>query len=293
MVLDELAGVDRPERRSRKIEIAHGRNRQPRLVQPFPTPLFAFAFDFVFFHLKQLLRTVLPSAEVILIKDDEIPVDLMHPLVRRLDAARLAIVAEEILKRPETDNGLLLVRLRILLVSGRIAGTLTAADELPALEVHMRHQILAPRRLDGRLECQHEDALRPEPFGELIGGEGLAEAHLRVPQELRRSPDALLHRRALVIANGLLDRGALLRTHLEVKRSLLDIVNAIADRDPRRANGAHAALEPLRLLALVVLLLIAHRHELLVDALIRERTAVRVHRAFGEDDPVRLLVARL
>ena len=174
-----------------------------------------------------------------------------------------------------------------------VTGCVLIGDKLPAIEIHMGHKVFTPCRFNRRFEGQHEDALRPEPFGELIGGEGLAEAHLRVPQKLRRSPDALLHRRALVIAYGLLDRGALLRTHLEVKRSLLDIVNAIADRDPRRANGAHAALEPLRLLALVVLLLIAHRHELLVDALIRERTAVRVHRAFGENDPVRLLVARL
>ena len=71
-------------------------------------PLSTSTFHLVFLYLKQLLRTVLPCAEMIFVKDDEIPVDLMHPLIRRLDAAGLAVIAEKILKRPEADDGFFL-----------------------------------------------------------------------------------------------------------------------------------------------------------------------------------------
>jgi len=46
-------------------------------------------------------------------------------------------------------------------------------------------EVRLPRILHGGLEGDHEHALRPEFLGELIRGEGLAEAHLGVPQEAR------------------------------------------------------------------------------------------------------------
>ena len=53
--------------------------------------------------------------------------------------------------------------------------------ELPALEVLVRQEVFLPSRLDGRLEGQHQHLRPPHLAGKLIGGEGLAEAHLGIP----------------------------------------------------------------------------------------------------------------
>ena len=71
-----------------------------------------------------------------------------------------------------------------------------------------------PCVLHGRLERHHEDALSSHALGELVGGEGLAKTHLRVPQEARHSVGVFCPDR-LEIADGLVHRTRLLRSHPE------------------------------------------------------------------------------
>jgi hypothetical protein len=56
----------------------------------------------------------------------------------------------------------------------------------------VRLQVGLPGVLDGGLEGHHQHALGAELLGELVGGEGLAEAHLGVPEEARDGVHVLL-----------------------------------------------------------------------------------------------------
>lgn len=78
----------------------------------------------------------------------------------------------------------------------------------------MGFEICLPRILHGGLEGHHERARGPEFPGELIGGEGLAEAHLRVPQEARDGVHVLLPD-GVEVAVSLFHGGALLGAHRE------------------------------------------------------------------------------
>ncbi len=60
-----------------------------------------------------------------------------------------------------------------------------AGKVLPAVEVHVGFKVGLPRILDRGLEGHHQHPLGAELLGQLVGGEGLAEAHLRVPEEAR------------------------------------------------------------------------------------------------------------
>ncbi len=59
-------------------------------------------------------------------------------------------------------------------------------DDLPAGNVHMRAQVFLPDALHDGLESQHKNLLPAHTFSQLIGGKGLAEAHVGVAQEVRR-----------------------------------------------------------------------------------------------------------
>ena len=76
----------------------------------------------------------------------------------------------------------------------------------------MRLQVRLPRILDGGLESNHKHALGPTLFCQLVGGKGLPETHLCIPQKSRDRmhvllPDRvevgvrLLHGRALFSAH--------------------------------------------------------------------------------------------
>ena len=135
--------------------------------------------DGVVLALEQLLCGVAPSPEVVLVEDNEIPVDDMKPLVLGLDVAG-AVAAKQVLERAEVDDGLLGVDLRRVAPGG-------AREILPAIEIRMGLEIGLPRVFDRGFERDYENAGRTELLRELIRGERLAEAHLRVPQEARDS----------------------------------------------------------------------------------------------------------
>ncbi len=88
------------------------------------------------------------------------------------------VAAQQVLEGTEIDERLLGGNLR------RVAAGI-ARQVLPAVEIHVGFEVRLPRILHGGLEGHHQHALGAEFLRELIGGEGLAEAHLRVPQEAR------------------------------------------------------------------------------------------------------------
>ena len=128
----------------------------------------------------------------------------MEPCVLGLDIPHV-VVAQQVLERAEIDERLLVGDLRRIAV--RIA-----REVLPAVEVSVGFEVRLPGILDGGLERDHEHRLAPSLLGELIGGERLAEAHLRVPQEARDGVHVLLPDR-VEIGVGLVHGVALLGAH--------------------------------------------------------------------------------
>jgi len=56
-----------------------------------------------------------------------------------------------------------------------------AREVLPAVEIYMAFEVCLPGIFYGRLERHNEYPFGAELLRELVGGEGFAEAHLRVP----------------------------------------------------------------------------------------------------------------
>ena len=74
------------------------RDRQPCFVKTIRRAVVDFALHVFLVHLEKPLRGVAPCTEMILVENNEIPVNLVHPFVGRLYAARLAVVAKEVLE---------------------------------------------------------------------------------------------------------------------------------------------------------------------------------------------------
>ena len=205
----------------------------------------------------------------------------MDPFVLGLDAARAGVPAQIVLKRTETDERLLLVRLLI----GQTAG----CDELPALEIHVALQVLFPGALHRRLEGQHQHLAPAHLLRQLIGGEGLAETHLGVPEEVRRLvPVAPLLAPTGEVGRRLLDRRFLLRPHLEIQRPVLLVQLAGPHGDDGRLDLGNRATEPL---AFRVLDAVDPQHP--VNVMVGEHRPVIAHGGFFENDPVRRLAGLL
>lgn len=84
-----------------------------------------------------------------------------------------------------------------------------------------------PRFLHCGLESQHQHSLGLHAFSELIGGEGLAETHLRIPKEVRRTPIGLgIFLRKICYC--LLYGSALFLTHREREETLRLYLCALA-----------------------------------------------------------------
>ena len=159
------------------------RNRQPGLVYRIPTLRRRCVFlKLVLVHREKVLRVVPPRTEMVLVKDHEIPVYFVHPLVLLFDGAILK--SEEVLKRTEAHDRPFLVGILILFVYRVTADHFGTAQKLPALKVDVCHQVFPPCRANRRLERKHEHSLRFHLLRELVGGKRLAESHLRVPKEL-------------------------------------------------------------------------------------------------------------
>ena len=120
LLLDELARGQRPERRAGEVEVRLGGDRQElglllrELAEVFVhvlqvggvLELGLLLGDRLVLALEQFLRGVAPRAEVVLVEDDEIPVDVVEPFVLRLDVPR-RVAAEQVLEGAEVDERLL------------------------------------------------------------------------------------------------------------------------------------------------------------------------------------------
>ena len=85
---------------------------------------------------------------------------------------------------------------------------------LPPVEVHVGFEIRLPRILDGGLKGNDEHPPGVELFSQLVRGERLAEAHLRVPEKARYVVRVVLPDRVEVGVR-LLDSLGLLAAHRE------------------------------------------------------------------------------
>ena len=251
LLLDELTGCQRLERRARQIQVGAGGDRQEvvlivaELVKLLIEGHEAIVvlrgqfllLDLLVLTLEQLLGRLTPRTEVVLIENHKVPVGGVNPLVLRLDEAGLPISPEQVLERTEVDQWPSLVRLIWAAPGGR-------GEVLPAVEVGVRLQIGLPGILNCGLEGHHEGTLGAEPLGQLVGGEGLPKAHLGVPQEpwyrVRvLGPDGL------VVALGLIDGADLLRAHRERLVMGAAELHARTQLNDRRTDIVRGAAHPL------------------------------------------------
>ena len=223
---------------------------------------------------------------MILVEDHQIPVHGVDPLVPGLDAACGLVHPQEILEGAEADDGLLLIGPLILIVDGirRVGGV--PGDELPALEIHVGHQILPPGGLHGGLECQDQHPLHPHPLRQLIGGEGLAEAHFGVPEELGR-PVAVSVVDGAEICDGLVHRVPLLLPHGEGLCAGLVILPPGADGHDGGLHVLQGAAEPLVPILPGVELQPAPALQNIVDVVVVEAGPIVLHGGPGAEDAVR------
>ena len=279
LLLDELAGVERAERRAREVEVEARLDGQPGLVELVARGVRAVLDHVIVLLGEEALGGVAPRAEVVLVEDDHVPVLEVHPLVLGLYAAGVGL-AEVVLERAEADDG-------PVGVAGVVLELDVAGHELPALEVHVGLEVGLPGVLDGGLEREHEQTLHAHALGELVGGEGRAEAHLGVPEERGLVVRAGLLA-ALEVGLRLLDGLLLLGAHVEVLGAQGLVVAAVAHLKPGVAHVVGRAAEPLAARPCEAVLLKA-----LMDVVVGERGAVGAHGALGKHDLVGQARARL
>src|SRR5690606_31546820 len=105
-------------------------------------------------------------------------------------------------------------------------------------------QVGLPCVLDSRFERDDQDTSSSETFGELIGRKGLAEAHLRIPQEPWHHAWVLAPDRLIVILSPL-DGEGLLGSHRERLEVRAGKLYSGAQLDDRRPNVIRSAAHPL------------------------------------------------
>ena len=181
LLLDKLAGVEGTEWCAGQIQIMVGGDGQPCFIAGVGTAVLLHILGIVVVLIvlfKQLLGVLFPCAKVVLIEDDQIPVDGMYPLVAALDGAGGLIHAKIILERAKADD-------RTALVGALVGQCRSAGDELPALKILVGVQVLLPRTDHGRLKGEHQHPLKVHPLCQLVGGKGLFKPHFAVPQKFR------------------------------------------------------------------------------------------------------------
>ena len=287
LLLDKLTGIQRTERRAGEIEVIGRGDRQPRFIVGVTGIVFGkILFVGILVLLEQLLCAVLPCAEVVFIENDEIPVRGVDPFVIGLDAAGLLVYTEKILKRAEADDGPGFIRLSVLLIVCQTAGDGRPCDELPSLKIHVRQQILTPCGLHRRFEGEDQHTLHAHFLCQLIGRKGLAEAHLGVPQEFRRSAAAFLIGR-FEILHGHIHGVFLLRTHGEGLCTLFDIFRTGLNGHNSGLHVVQRAFEPLIAVLTGVQLLFAFCFQNSMDVMVGEAAAVIFHGGPLAEDAIR------
>ena len=282
LILDKFTGIQRPKRRTGQIQIVHGCDGEERFIVGVATVIRIHILTVVavlVLLLKQLFGGIFPCSEVVLIKDHQIPVGGMYPLIFCLDAAGFPIHSQIILKRAKADDRAGLVRCFI----GQFC---VAADKLPAFKINMAVQVLLPRTDHSRLEGQNQNPLESHFLCQLIGRKGFAEAHFAVPQKLGIACRVLLIS-TLKISGGFVHGFLLFRAHGEAVNPILRIVSMVFDGQHSRLDILYPAAKPFT----------AHAWNLLsfqdtMNIMVRERGAVRIHGTFPIDDAIRNTAVR-
>nr|WP_297102392.1 hypothetical protein [Tessaracoccus sp.] len=118
MLLDELTGCQRLERRARQVQVRASRDRQEVVLVVAELVEFLvegdeavvvlggdlLLLDPLVLTLEQLLGRLTPSAEVVLVEDHQVPVGGVDPLVLRLDEPRLAVTPKQVLEGAEVHQ---------------------------------------------------------------------------------------------------------------------------------------------------------------------------------------------
>ncbi len=133
LILDKLTGIQRPKRRTGQIQIIHGCDGEKSFIVGVATVILIHILTVVavfILLLKQLFGCIFPCSEVVLVKDNQIPVGGMYPLIFCLDTAGFFIHSQIVLKRAKADDGAGLVRCFI----GQFC---ISTDKLPALKINV------------------------------------------------------------------------------------------------------------------------------------------------------------
>ena len=148
LILNKFTGIQCPKRCTGQIQIVHGCDGEKRFIVGVATVILIHILIVVavlVLLLKQLFGCILPCSEVVFIKDKQIPVGGMYPLVFCLDTAGFFIHSQIVLKRAKADDGAGLVR--------RFIGQFCiSADKLPALKINVAVQVLLPCTDHSRLK---------------------------------------------------------------------------------------------------------------------------------------------
>ena len=228
---------------------------------------------------KQFFRVFTPRAEVVLVKDDKVPVFSMDKLILGLNTTGL-IGAQQVLEGTEHDNRLFLIRTGKLAVNVHmVTGSVLIGNKLPALKVHMGHKVFTPCRFHCRFEGQNKDALESHFLCKLIGCKGLAKAHLGIPKELRRSAGIFLRRIGIILHRALY-RLILLRAHFEGSSTAGIRDDTGFQFDNRSFHIIHGAVKPFVAVAALVHLAKALAAENAVNILICENGTIGAHGRF-------------
>ena len=251
LLFDKLTRGDGAERCSGKIEVCTRTQRHQSFVihlagLQLPSrgsvlgenlaDLFRTAQGRVF-PVIEVLGVPAPRSVVILVQNYAVPSDGLDPLVCGLDAPD-GVPPQNILKGGEADERPAFVHTVELTVILLLA-------ELPAFEILVGQKVFFPSGLDSRFESENQQLLPTHPESQLICGEGLAEAHLRIPKEVwDKSPVGRIFPEGVEICGGFLNGSFLLRAHLEVLGSFHHVVLPCHSRRDRLLNFPHTADAP-------------------------------------------------
>ena len=194
LIFDEFARIDGAERRTREKQVIACCNGQKGFIIGIARFFHAIFFGIEIGRLlfirifKEFLCVLTPRAEMILVKNHQIPIGGMDKFIFCLDTARL-VGTEQILKRAKHHDGTGLVRHFILPIHIHVAHMcVLVGNKLPAVKIHMCHKILAPCRLNCGFEGQNKDSGKSHFLCQLVGSKCLAKTHFGVPEKFRDSP---------------------------------------------------------------------------------------------------------
>ena len=194
----------------------------------------------------------------------------------QLHATAGCVLAEEVLERTEHHQRPRPVGMLELIV---YRGFRVTSNELPAVEIDVCHQVFFPSLSNGWLEGQHQDACPLHSLCQLIGGEGLSEAHLAVPEKVRCAAPFLGI--ALEVGFRFIYRPLLLLPHSEGLVAMPGNILAFPYGNYCRPYLLRRATIPFALYVFA-----AHLHQSAMHVVVEERSAVLPHRALLYQYPV-------